>query len=138
MPALRVQIPQVGSIGGGVACALPLATYLITKHSISRLCTVAYFSMTVCSIAAPIAVSLTRGQLFLTIPVIVVGYMIVGFSFGISLVTKAVAMALAVDEDQVWAANKSEISKFKFNSRELELMNLLGLVLGCIEAKIRK
>merc|ERR1719387_3251037 len=57
--------------------------------------------MTVCSIAAPIAVSLTRGQLFLTIPVIVVGYMTVGFGFGISLVTKAVAMALAVDEDQV-------------------------------------
>ena len=38
-----------------------------------------------------------------------------------------------------WAANKRfEISKSKFNSRELELMNLLGLVLGCIEAKIRK
>ena len=94
--------------------------------------------MTVCSIAAPIAVSLTRGQLFLTIPVIVVGYMIVGFSFGISLVTKAVAMALAVDEDQVWAANKSENSKFKFNSRELELTNLLGLVLGCIADIFRR
>ena len=40
----------------------------------------------------------------------------------------------------IWAANKRfEISKIKSkinsNSRELELTNLLGLVLGCIEAK---
>ena len=38
-----------------------------------------------------------------------------------------------------WVANKqSEVWKFKFISRELELSNLLGLVLGCIEAKFCK
>ena len=40
---------------------------------------------------------------------------------------------------EVWAANtRFEISKVNSNSRELELTNLLGLVLGCIEAKFRK
>ena len=38
-----------------------------------------------------------------------------------------------------WAANTSfEVLKFKSNSGELELSNLTGLILGCIEAKVCK
>ena len=69
------------------------------------------------------------------------GLQSMGNSHAVRQLLSALAIAVTRCKERLVpgvASKRFEISKFNSNARELELTNLLGLVLGCVEVKCCK